>query len=84
MAGQPSVVDLLRRIGRFRRHKPIIAARAAGAIDDVLDRSVFLGYTKLGSQIRRLWWRPVSLRQAATAPGLRYVTRLTSMVSSMK
>ena len=33
-----------------------IAARATGAIDDVLDRSVFLGYTKLGSQIRRLWW----------------------------
>lgn len=28
----------------------------ATAADTVLDRSVVLGYTKLGSQIRRLWW----------------------------
>jgi NAD(P)-dependent dehydrogenase (short-subunit alcohol dehydrogenase family) len=28
----------------------------ATVADTVLDRSVVLGYTKLGSQIRRLWW----------------------------
>ncbi|MDG4665503.1 SDR family NAD(P)-dependent oxidoreductase [Mycobacterium sp. 236(2023)] len=28
----------------------------AGALDAALDRSVVLGYTKLGSRIRRVWW----------------------------
>jgi dehydrogenase/reductase SDR family member 12 len=27
-----------------------------GVLDDALDRSVVLGYTKLGSRIRHLWW----------------------------
>jgi len=28
----------------------------SGVIDDVLDRSIALGYTKIGSQLRHLWW----------------------------
>jgi NAD(P)-dependent dehydrogenase (short-subunit alcohol dehydrogenase family) len=28
----------------------------AGVLDDALDRSVVLGYTKLGPRIRQLWW----------------------------
>ena len=28
----------------------------AGVVDDVLDRSVALGYSKIGSRLRRLWW----------------------------
>ena len=27
-----------------------------GVVDTALDRSVVLGYTKLGSGVRRLWW----------------------------
>ncbi|PRC48402.1 dehydrogenase, partial [Mycobacterium sp. ITM-2017-0098] len=26
------------------------------AVDTVLDRSVILGYTNVGSRLRRLWW----------------------------
>jgi dehydrogenase/reductase SDR family protein 12 len=33
-----------------------ISAIATAVIDDVLDRSVVLGYTKIGSRIRRRWW----------------------------
>jgi len=33
-----------------------IAKTLTTAADTVLDRSVVIGYTKLGSQIRRLWW----------------------------
>lgn len=32
------------------------AGTAGAALDAALDRSVVLGYTKVGSQIRRLWW----------------------------
>ena len=32
--------------------------------DDALDRSVILGYTKIGSQLRRLWWPADPGRQA--------------------
>ncbi|GJF16588.1 short-chain dehydrogenase [Mycolicibacterium cyprinidarum] len=35
-----------------------IAGHLAKAADTVLDRSVVLGYTKLGSKVRRLWWPP--------------------------
>jgi dehydrogenase/reductase SDR family member 12 len=30
--------------------------RVTRVLDDALDRSVVLGYTKLGSRLRRLWW----------------------------
>src|SRR6478752_2165738 len=30
--------------------------RFTGVLDDALDRTVVLGYTKLGSRLRRLWW----------------------------
>lgn len=33
-----------------------IAGLLANAADTVLDRSVVLGYSKLGSKLRRLWW----------------------------
>jgi NAD(P)-dependent dehydrogenase (short-subunit alcohol dehydrogenase family) len=33
-----------------------IAGTATGLIDDALDRVVFLGYTRIGSQLRRQWW----------------------------
>ncbi|MDY6995963.1 MAG: SDR family NAD(P)-dependent oxidoreductase [Actinomycetota bacterium] len=33
-----------------------IIENLTGAVDAALDRSVVLGYTKLGSGVRRLWW----------------------------
>jgi dehydrogenase/reductase SDR family member 12 len=30
--------------------------KLSGVLDDVLDRSVALGYSKIGSRLRRLWW----------------------------
>lgn len=33
-----------------------ISDRLTGVLDDALDRSVVLGYTKLGSRLRRRWW----------------------------
>jgi dehydrogenase/reductase SDR family member 12 len=35
-----------------------ITGRLAKVADTVLDRSVVLGYTKLGSTVRRQWWPP--------------------------
>jgi len=33
-----------------------ITATLSAALDTVLDRSLVFGYTKVGSQVRRLWW----------------------------
>ncbi|CAN5474808.1 hypothetical protein BH09ACT8_BH09ACT8_66090 [soil metagenome] len=38
--------------------------RATAAVDAALDRSVVIGYTKLGSQLRRLWWPEDPARQS--------------------
>src|SRR6478736_7079530 len=38
--------------------------RFTGVLDDALDRSVVLGYTTLGSRLRRLWWPPDPPRRA--------------------
>lgn len=35
-----------------------ITATLSSALDTVLDRSLVLGYTKVGSKVRRLWWPP--------------------------
>ncbi|KMO83854.1 dehydrogenase [Mycolicibacterium chubuense] len=38
-------------------HFPVILTDSLGAVvDTVLDRSVVLGYTKIGSRLRGLWW----------------------------
>jgi NAD(P)-dependent dehydrogenase (short-subunit alcohol dehydrogenase family) len=38
--------------------------RFTGVLDDALDRTVVLGYTKLGSRLRRLWWPADPCRKA--------------------
>jgi len=40
--------------------------RFTGVLDDALDRSVVLGYTKIGSRLRRMWW-PADPRPKAMA-----------------
>jgi dehydrogenase/reductase SDR family member 12 len=40
--------------------------RFTGVLDDALDRSVVLGYTKIGSRLRRNWW-PADPRPKAMA-----------------
>ena len=40
--------------------------RFTGVLDDALDRSVVLGYTKIGSRLRRKWW-PADPRPKAMA-----------------
>ena len=40
--------------------------RFTRVLDDALDRSVALGYTKIGSRLRRMWW-PADPRPKAMA-----------------
>src|SRR5690349_21545154 len=46
-------------------------------LDDALDRSVVLGYTKIGSRLRRMWW-PADPRPKAMAGKRVLVTGATS------
>lgn len=41
-----------------------LTARLTSGVDVALDRSVVLGYTKIGSQLRRLWWPADPTRQS--------------------
>jgi dehydrogenase/reductase SDR family member 12 len=51
--------------------------KLTGVIDTVLDRSVVLGYTKIGSGLRSLWW-PADPRAGALATKRVLVTGATS------
>jgi dehydrogenase/reductase SDR family member 12 len=51
--------------------------KLTGVIDTVLDRSVVLGYTKIGSGLRGLWW-PADPRAGALATKRVLVTGATS------
>jgi dehydrogenase/reductase SDR family protein 12 len=51
--------------------------KLTGVIDTVLDRSVVLGYTKIGSGLRSLWW-PADPRTGALATKRVLVTGATS------
>lgn len=54
-----------------------IAQRATGLLDEALDRSVVLGYTKLGSRLRSQWW-PADADKASLAGKRVVVTGATS------
>lgn len=51
--------------------------RFTGLLDNALDRSVVLGYTKIGSRLRRTWW-PADPRPKAMAGKRVVVTGATA------